>query len=269
MPARAAPDSARYIGAVPTIDLNADIGEHASGSARPSADAALLGLITSASVACGFHAGDPEVMRDTVTDAARLGVAIGAHPGYPDRLGFGRRELAATPSEIAAYVVYQIGALDAVCRAAGTRLRYVKPHGALYNRAAVDRPTATAIADAIRSVDRSLGLLALAGSALYEAGRAAGLSTAAEAFADRAYRADGRLAPRDAPGAVLTDPAAVADRALAIVRDGSVPTIDGAILTLRADSLCVHGDTPDAAALLRAVRARLAGAGVTLAPFAA
>jgi UPF0271 protein len=269
MPARATRDGARYIGAVRTIDLNADIGEHASEPGRGAADAALLGLITSGSVACGFHAGDAQVMRDTVIEAARCGVAIGAHPGYPDRVGFGRRELPATPTAIAAYVVYQIGALDAVCRAAGTRLRYVKPHGALYNRAAVDRPTAMAIADAIRSVDRSLGLLALAGSALYDAGREAGLPTAAEAFADRAYRADGRLAPRDAPGAVLTDPAAVADRALAIVRDGSVPTIDGTTLAVHADSLCVHGDTPDAAALLRAVRARLAGAGVTLAPFAA
>jgi UPF0271 protein len=242
-----------YIGDVPTIDLNADMGE-GFGPFRPAHDAELLTLVTSASIACGFHAGDPVVMRETVAAAARLGVAIGAHPGYPDLLGFGRRALAASADEVTAYVIYQVGALDAVCRAAGTRLRYVKPHGALYNRAASDAPTATAIADAVRMVDSSLVLLGLAGSALVEAGRAAGLTTASEAFVDRAYRPDGTLAPRDTPGAVITDPATVAARAIE--------------LAVHADSLCVHGDTADAPALVRAVRDALDARGVTIAPFA-
>jgi 5-oxoprolinase (ATP-hydrolysing) subunit A len=241
---------------VPTIDLNADMGE-GFGPYRSPHDAELLTLVTSASIACGFHAGDPMVMRETVATAARHGVAIGAHPGYPDLLGFGRRALDASLDEIIAYVIYQVGALDAVCRAAGTRVRYVKPHGALYNRAVADQPTAAAIASAIRMVAPSLTLLGLAGSALVEAGRAAGLPTASEAFVDRAYQADGTLVPRGTPGAVLTDPAAVVAQALRLATDG------------RADSLCVHGDTAGAVALLRAVRGALQTRGVTIAPFAA
>ena len=250
-----------------TIDLNADLGE-GFGHYRVGADAALLPLLTSANIACGFHAGDPMTMRETVAAAVRSGVAIGAHPGYPDLLGFGRRELDATAAEVTADVIYQIGALDAVCRAGGTRLRYVKPHGALYNRAAIDRPIADAIADAIRRTDPTLVLLGLAGSEMIAAGRAAGLRTAAEAFADRAYARDGTLVPRSRPGAVVDDVERVVARALRMVTSHTVTAIDGTDLAIEADSLCVHGDTPGALALVAALRARLDLDGVAVAPFA-
>ncbi len=224
-------------------------------------------LLTSANIACGFHAGDPMTMRETVAAAARHGVAIGAHPGYPDLMGFGRRDLGATPSEITAYVIYQIGALDAVCRAGGTRLRYVKAHGALYNRAVADRVVADAIADAIRLVDPSLVMLGLSGSTLIAAGDAAGLRTASEAFADRAYTSDGTLVPRSVPGAVVRDTDAVVARALRMVTTGSVMAIDGTSVAVRADSLCVHGDTPGALALVQALRTHLDHHGVRVAPF--
>lgn len=252
-------------GAWKTVDLNADMGE-GFGRYRLE-DNALLGQVTSASVACGFHAGDPVVMRDTVALAVRSGVVIGAHPGYPDLVGFGRRDLAATPAEVEAFVVYQIGALQGICAAAGTRLRYVKPHGALYNRAARDLPTADAIARAVASVDSSLALLGLAGSAMISAAERAGLRGVSEAFVDRAYRADGTLLPRNEPGAALTDAAAIADRALKMVQDGTVAASDGTIITVRAESLCTHGDGPDATAIVRAVRARLESAGVVVASF--
>lgn len=252
-------------GACKTVDLNADMGE-GFGRYRLE-DNALLGQVTSASVACGFHAGDPVVMRDTVTLAMRSGVVIGAHPGYPDLVGFGRRDLAATPAEVEAFVVYQIGALQGICAAAGTRLRYVKPHGALYNRAARDLPTADAIARAVASVDSSLALLGLAGSAMISAAERAGLRGVSEAFVDRAYRADGTLLPRNEPGAALTDAAAIADRALKMVQDGTVAASDGTIITVRAESLCTHGDGPDATAIVRAVRARLESAAVVVASF--
>ncbi len=250
-----------------TIDLNADVGE-GFGSNRLGDDGPLLDLVTSASIACGFHAGDPLTMHATVAAAHARGVAIGAHPGYPDLPGFGRRDLAATAAEIRAYVVYQVGALAGVCRAAGARLRFVKPHGALYNRAATDAAAASAIAEAVAAVDATLVVLALAGGALVDAARAAGLRAAAEAFADRAYTSAGALAPRSVPGAVLTDPDVVAARALGIVRDGRVRAADGTEITLHADSLCVHGDTPGALALARAVRTRFLGEGIALAPFA-
>lgn len=249
-----------------TIDLNADMGE-AFGRWRLD-DAALLDVVTSASIACGFHAGDPRVMRETVVAAAARGVAIGAHPSYPDLVGFGRRELAATPAEIEADVVYQVGALAGVCAAAGTRLRYVKPHGALYNRAARDAAAADAIARAVRGVDGSLVLLGLAGSELVRAGERAGLRVAREAFVDRAYRADGTLVPRSEPGAVLHDVASVAERALRMVADGAVEAIDGTALRIEPDSLCAHGDGPEALAIVRAVRERLERAGIRVAPFA-
>jgi len=245
-----------------TVDLNADMGE-AQGD-----DATLVGLVTSANVACGFHAGDPMTMRATVDAAVRAGVAVGAHPGYPDPRGFGRRDLAATPAEITADVLYQIGALQAVCHAAGARVRYVKPHGALYNRAAKDAAAARAIGDAVRLADPSLILLGLAGSLMIGAAQEAGVAAAQEAFADRAYAADGTLVSRSVPGAVLTDPEVVSARALRMVTDGTVEALGGGTVRLRADSLCVHGDTPGALDLLRAVRRALTGAGVTLASFA-
>jgi UPF0271 protein len=252
---------------VHTIDLNADLGE-GFGHWPAAADDAILPLVSSASIACGFHAGDPVTMRRTVAAARRLGVTVGAHPGYPDLLGFGRRDLDATPTEITAYVLYQLGALAAVCRAEEVELRYVKPHGALYNRAAIHAPTAAAIADAVRRFDASLTLLGLADSHLLKEAEAAGLRTAPEAFADRRYEPDGTLVRRTDTDAVLTDASAVADQALGLARDGTVTARDGTLLTLHPHSLCLHGDTPNAPALLGAIRARFAADGIGVAPFA-
>ena len=245
-----------------TVDLNADMGEGCGN------DATLAGLVTSANVACGFHAGDPMTMRATVDAAVRAGIVVGAHPGYPDPRGFGRRDLAASPAEITADVLYQIGALQAVCHAAGTRVRYVKAHGALYNRAAKDVAAATAIAEAVRLADPSLVLLCLAGSLMIDVARDAGLGAAREAFADRAYTADGSLVSRSVPGSVLTDPGVVAARAVRMVTTGEVETLDGAMIRLQSDSLCVHGDTPGALEIVRAVRRALTERGITLRPFA-
>lgn len=252
---------------MPSVDLNADLGE-GFGRYRLSAEEAILEVVSSANVACGFHAGDPVVIRHTVAEAARRGVAIGAHPGYPDLLGFGRRELAATAAEIEAYVIYQIGALQAFCTAAGTRLRFVKAHGALYNRAARDAAAADAIAQAVRIVDPGLAFLGLSGSELVKAGHKARLAVAEEAFIDRAYAPDGTLLPRSQPGAVLHDPAVCVDRAARMVLEGLVEAVDGTTLPIRADSLCAHGDGPTAVELLTAVRKRLESAGVRIAPFA-
>ena len=196
------------------------------------------------------------------------GVAIGAHPGYPDLQGFGRREIALTPREIEAYVVYQIGAVAAACAAAGARMRYVKPHGALYNRAARDRAAADAIARAVRSVDATLILLALANSEMIAAADAIGLPRASEAFVDRAYKPNGTLVPRSESGAVLHDPTAIANRALQIVRTGTIVAADGSCITVQADSLCAHGDGADALSVVRVTRLALEGAGVRVAPFA-
>jgi UPF0271 protein len=250
-----------------SIDLNADLGE-GFGVYRIGNDAELLSLVTSANIACGFHAGDPLIMDQTVAAAVARGVAIGAHPGYPDLLGFGRRDLAATPDEISAYVVYQLGALQAVCAARRTRMRYVKPHGALYNRGASDVAAAAAIASAVQAVDPALVLLGLAGSALIEAAQAAGLRTASEAFADRAYAEDGTLVPRTRPGSVHHDIGAAVEQGLRIARDGRVTTIDGHECDVRADSICVHGDTPRAVEVVRALRAALIDVGISVAPFA-
>jgi UPF0271 protein len=238
---------------MPTIDLNADLGEGFAGVSPPE-DAVLLTLVTSANVACGYHAGDAVQMRRTVVEANKQSVAIGAHPGYPDPTGFGRRDLAASPKEVTAYCIAQIGALDAMCRAAGARLRYVKAHGALYNRAVKDAATADAIAEAIRLVDMSLVMLGLPGTELIAAAERVGLRAAREGFADRGYRRDGTLVPRTEPGALITDPEKAADQAERIA-----PTVD---------SICVHSDTPGAVSLVRAVRERLAARGYTIAAFA-
>jgi UPF0271 protein len=226
------------------IDLNADVGE-AFGQ-----DPALMPHITSANVACGFHAGDPGVMRDTVILAREHSVAIGAHPGFPDREGFGRRDLHLTPRQVEDIVVYQIGAIAAIAAAVGVRLQHVKPHGALFNIAVRDRFVADAIARATASVDRSLILLGLPESELTAAGEAAGLRTASEAFADRAYRVDGTLVPRTEPGAVIDDPTEVLARVVAMARDP------------RVDTICVHGDTPGAADLAARIRATLVAGGI-------
>ena len=249
-----------------SVDLNADIGESFGRYILPGEDE-LLSLITSANIACGFHAADPLVMQRTVSSAAGKGVTIGAHPSYPDRVGFGRRELAATPGEIAADVLYQVGALDGFCRAAGTRVRYVKLHGALYHRAARDRDVAKSVTFALRQLDSDLVILGPEGSALLLAAVETGLDVAREAFVDRAYQPDGQLVPRGTPGAVLDDMATIAERAMRMVNDKNVVAIDGTRCMVRADSLCVHGDGAKAVEIVRAVRQRFEAGGISLAPF--
>lgn len=248
------------------IDLNADLGE-SFGAWRMGDDAALLGIVTSANIACGFHAGDPRTMLATVALAAERGVAVGAHVGYRDLAGFGRRFIDVSPDDLHADVVYQLGALAGACRVVGTRLAYVKPHGALYNAIVHHDRQASAVVAAIRDFDPALVLLGLPGRAL-ELAAEAGLRTAVEAFADRAYRPDGSLVPRAEPGAVLTDADRIADRVLRLVTTGEVTTGDGP-LRVAADSVCVHGDTPGAVAIARQVRGRLEAAGVELTGFAA
>ena len=248
------------------IDLNADLGE-SFGAWTMGDDAALLDVVTSANVACGFHAGDPSTLRATVAAAAARGVRVGAHPGYRDLAGFGRRFLDVAPADLTADVLYQLGALDAMCRAAGTRLHYVKPHGALYNAIVHHRAQADAVVAAVRAFDADLPLLCLPGSAVLVAAREAGLRGVAEAFADRAYAPDGTLVPRREPGAVIHDEAEVVERAVRLASDATVVAIDGSIVRVEAESLCVHGDTPGAARLAAAVADGLRSAGVRLAPF--
>jgi UPF0271 protein len=252
---------------VPRIDLNADLGE-SFGRWRLGHDSDLYPLITSANIACGFHAGDALTMRESVALAATHGVTVGAHPGYPDLQGFGRRAIEATPAEVEAWVLYQVGALQACCRAEGVSLRYVKPHGALYNTAVKHEPTAAAIVRAVAQAGSDLVLLALPTGAMARAAAQQGVPLAREAFIDRNYEADGSLTPRSRPDAVLGDPSLCADRAARMVLDGLVTARDGTVLELVPDSLCVHGDGPAAVAVLQATRARLAQSGVTLAPFA-
>ena len=245
------------------IDLNADLGE-SFGPWPMGQDEALMSSITSANVACGFHGGDPSVMRRTVTAAITHHVAIGAHPGFPDLVGFGRREMQATPSEVEDFVLYQVAALAGIAAAQGARLQHVKAHGALYNMAVRDRALADAIARATAAVDRSLILFGLPGSELLRAGEEAGLRVASEAFADRAYEPDGTLVSRKRAGSVIHDANAVVARAVAMVTTGTVTAVDGSQLALRADTLCLHGDTPGSAALARQVRDGLQAAGVNV-----
>ena len=244
------------------IDLNCDLGE-SFGVYRIGEDEAVLGRITSANVACGFHAGDPRVMLRTVRLAKAAGVAVGAHPGFPDLVGFGRRDLLATPDEVYTDTLYQIGALGAICRAQGVALQHVKPHGQLNNLAYRDRAMAEALAAAVRDAAEDLVLVAYGGE-LALAAQSLGVPLAREAFADRAYRPDGSLVPRSEPGAVLHDPAAAARRAAGMVADGGLRAADGSWLELRPDTICVHGDTPGAAALAGALREALAAAGIAV-----
>jgi 5-oxoprolinase (ATP-hydrolysing) subunit A len=248
------------------VDLNADLGE-GFGAWRMGDDEALLGLVTSANVACGFHAGDAVTMRRVCEWAADRGVAIGAQVAYRDLAGFGRRRIDYDLSELRDDIIYQIGALDAFCRLQGERVRYVKPHGALYNTAAVDVWQASAIAAAIVDYDRGLPVLCQPGSALASVGAGADLRVVGEAYADRAYRPDGTLVPRSDAGAVLSDVDLVADRALRLAAAGEVVAHDGTVIACLAESLCLHGDTPGAVELARRVRQTLEEAGVTLAPF--
>ncbi len=247
------------------IDLNADLGE-SFGAWTMGHDAQLMPLISSANVACGCHAGDAGTMRKTVRLARAHGVAVGAHPGFPDLVGFGRRDMRLSPQEVEDLVLYQIGALAAVAQSEGVRLQHVKAHGALYNMACIDEAMAEAIAKAVLAFDPTLVLFGLPGSALLQAGLDAGLSVAAEAFADRAYRSDGSLAPRSEPGSVIHEVDTVVARAVMMVCDDTVIATDGTTMRFEADTLCLHGDTPGAAVLAAAVRRGLEDAGVVVTP---
>jgi 5-oxoprolinase (ATP-hydrolysing) subunit A len=249
------------------LDLNSDLGE-GYGHWALGDDAALLEVVTSANVACGFHAGDPATIDRTVRTAVEHGVAIGAQVSYPDLVGFGRREIDVAPDDLTADVLYQIGALEAFAKAAGSRVRYVKPHGALYNRIARDPVQAAAVVEAIRRYDPTLPLLTLPGSAVMQAAADAGIAAVGEGFADRAYTGEGRLVSRRERGAVLHDPERVAARAVVMATEGRVETVDGGEVTVEVRSLCVHGDTPGAVDLAKAVRSALDDAGVTLEAFA-
>jgi UPF0271 protein len=247
------------------IDLNCDMGE-SFGAWTMGTDTEVLASVSSANIACGYHAGDPAVMRRTVRSARDAGVAVGAHPGLPDLLGFGRREMRVQPADVEDMVLYQVGALAALAAAEGVRLRHVKAHGALYNMAARDVSLASAIARSVAAFDRDLLLFGLAGSVLLEAGRDAGLRVASEGFADRAYEPDGSLTPRSRPGAVIDDPDRVVERAVRMVTQGRVTATDGSEVALQVDTLCTHGDTPGAQALVRRLRAGLESQGVAVRP---
>jgi UPF0271 protein len=247
------------------IDLNCDMGE-GFGAYRLGNDEALMGLVTSANIACGYHAGDPLVMDRTVRLAAQYGVGIGAHPGFPDLVGFGRRAMLLAPEEIENAVLYQVGALAAFARSVGSELAHVKPHGALYNMAAKDIEVAWAIARGVARAGEEIIVVGLAGSVMIEAALEAGLRVAREGFADRAYEADGSLRSRKLDGALIHDPETAAERAVRIARDGVVVAYTGEGIPLRVDTLCVHGDTPGAVEIVKAIRRRLEEAGVEEAP---
>ncbi|WP_265445947.1 LamB/YcsF family protein [Flexivirga meconopsidis] len=245
------------------IDLNADVGE-SFGRWRLGDDEALLRIVTSANVACGFHAGDPATLVRTCAAAAAEGVRVGAQVGYRDLAGFGRRFIEVAPDDLYADVAYQIGALDAIARTQGTRVSYVKPHGALYNAIVHHETQAAAVVAAVRAVDPQLPLVGLPGSVVLEKASAAGTPVIREAFVDRAYTAEGTLLPRSQDGAVLDDPEQVAARAVRMAVQHQVTAIDGSTVAVDADSLCVHGDSPGAVAMARAVRAALDSAGVSV-----
>ncbi|MEU8180433.1 5-oxoprolinase subunit PxpA [Micromonospora sp. NPDC049044] len=249
------------------MDLNADLGE-GFGIWRLGDDEALLSLVTSANVACGFHGGDPSTMRRVCEGAARRGVAVGAQVGYRDLAGFGRRHIAYDFAELRDEVTYQLGALDAFCRLFGTRVRYLKPHGALYHAASTNESQAAAVVAAVTGYDPELPVLCLPGSTLAQLAVGAGLPVVAEAFADRAYLPNGALVPRGTPGAVITDPEQVAERAARMATERIVVAVDGTVIPCSVDSICVHGDTPGAVSAAELVRATLIDADVSLAPFA-
>jgi UPF0271 protein len=253
------------------IDLNCDMGE-SFGAYRLGRDAEVIEWITSANIACGFHAGDPLVMDRTVALAASRGVGVGAHPGFPDLKGFGRRNLDCTLEEVKTDILYQVGALQAFCAAHRVRLRHVKPHGALYNMAVGNEPLARAIAQAVATAGSGLRLVTLAGpeaALMARIGREEGLQVVFEAFPDRAYTPEGRLVSRRLPGAVISDPDQAAERAVGMATGGRIQAIDGTLLEMEIDTLCVHGDTPTALALVQTIRRGLEAAGVALAPMGA
>ncbi|KLK89893.1 hypothetical protein AA309_28830 [Microvirga vignae] len=249
------------------IDLNSDLGE-SFGPWPMGDDGSMLAIVTSANIACGFHAGDPAGILAVLKEAAKRGVSIGAHVGYRDLVGFGRRNMEPTSAELVADTIYQIGAIQGLAKAAGTTVRYVKPHGALYNTMAHDAHQAADVIAGIKAIDPSLVLMALAGAPIVEQARAAGLTVVCEAFADRAYNVDGSLVSRRLPGAVIHDPEAIASRMLRLVNEGRIIAIDGTEIELAAQSICVHGDTPAAVAIARTLRDRLIDNGVELKSFA-
>lgn len=247
------------------VDLNSDLGE-SFGAYKIGLDDEVVKYVTSVNVACGYHAGDPVVMNKTVAMAKEHGVAVGAHPGFPDLMGFGRRNMVVSPAEAKAYTQYQVGALSAFCKANGISLQHVKPHGAFYNMAAKDIALATAIAEGVASVNSDLIFMGLAGSLMLTAAKNAGLRTASEVFADRAYQADGTLVPRSKPGAVIHDTDVAIARTIRMVKEGKVTAITGEEVEIAADSICVHGDNVSAVEFVKNIRARLEAEGVTLAP---
>lgn len=251
-----------------SIDLNSDLGEN-SAERVVSDDAAMLEIVTSANVSCGFHAGSAEGIRDTLTAAVANRVAIGAHPAYRDRENFGRTPLEPESRALQAEVEYQLGALMALAAAVGGRVAYVKPHGALYNTIARDERQARAVVAAVRAVDPALVMLGLAGGVVLDIAAGAGLRTAAEAFADRGYLPDGTLVPRTQPGAVLRDPSVVARRMVRLIESGVVRAVDGSEVRVDAQSICVHGDSPGAVTMAAETKRMLQGAGIAIAPFAA
>ncbi|BBY64511.1 LamB/YcsF family protein [Mycolicibacterium helvum] len=252
---------------MPSVDLNADLGE-GFGVWELGDDTAMLDIVTSANLACGFHAGDPAGLARTSRAAAERGVRIGAQVSYRDLAGFGRRFIDVAPAELTAEVIYQIGALQALARVAGSDVGYVKPHGALYNTVVTHREQARAVAEAVHAVDPGLPVLNLAGSVFFEEAQRLGLRTVAEAFADRAYRPDGTLVPRHEAGAVLRDPEQIAERVGRMVQSGQVPAVDGSSIDVRVESICVHGDSPGAVEIATAVRDRLLRDGIELTAFA-
>lgn len=250
---------------VKQIDLNADVGE-GFGAYTIGFDQAVLQQVSSCNIACGLHAGDPMIMEQTIWLAHSCGVSVGAHPGFPDLAGFGRREMALSPAEVRGYIIYQLGALGAFAAAAGVRLQHVKPHGALYNMAAVDAKLAVAIAQGVAAVDDSLILVGLAGSELIYAAGQAGLQAANEIFADRGYNCDGTLMSRKQPGAIIHDPQEAAERIVKILLNGSLITQQGSAFPVCADTVCLHGDTPGAVEMAKAVRGALLNAGIAIKP---
>ena len=243
------------------VDLNCDLGE-GFGAYTMGMDEAVIPHVTSVNVACGWHAGDPLIMDKTLALAKKYGAAVGAHPGFPDLMGFGRRPMTVTPEEAGAYVKYQLGALMAFAGGQGMELQHVKPHGALYNMAAKDKELARGICEAIASVDKELIFMGLAGSVMLTAAEEAGLRIASEVFADRAYNDDGTLVNRKLPGAVIHEPAVAVERAIKMAKEGKVVSINGKEIPIKADSICVHGDNEQAIALVQNIRKALEAAGI-------
>ena len=247
------------------VDLNSDLGE-SFGNYKLGCDEEVTKFVSSVNVACGFHAGDPLVMAKTLELARINGAAVGAHPGYPDLQGFGRRKMDCTPAELKAYTLYQLGALDAFCRASGLKMQHVKPHGMMYNTIAVDEVRAMAVAEAIAEFDSGLIFLALAGSRMITAAEKCGLRTASEVFADRAYMPDGTLTPRSMEGSVIGDRDEAIARTVRMIKEGVVTAINGEDIPIRAESVCVHGDNPKAVEFVRTIRERLEAEGIEIAP---